>query len=232
MRPKATGLAQHGAPLEAGGEWPSFCTWRTPAFSVRYRLSRQELPTCELIEFPTSVVLVDVHNHPQWATSRKEGMARYSSRPMPSLWSVRLGGSSSKVIPSIASTEYGASKCRAKFIASCKDDLSIYSLIPPLCFSLSLNASGQVASFLNAIKQFVSGRETPCTLQRSDPTVFASSRWWPQKTTFSRNIPSRHARRGIFLSKAVHFSKHFSAWRGKKIQHNWNWIFGVKVPND
>ncbi len=32
--------------------------------------------------------MVNVNNHPSWATSRKEGMAWYSSRPMmPSLWS-------------------------------------------------------------------------------------------------------------------------------------------------
>ncbi len=30
--------------------------------------------------------IINVHNHPSWATSHKEGMA-YSSRPMPSLWS-------------------------------------------------------------------------------------------------------------------------------------------------
>ncbi len=29
--------------------------------------------------------IVNVHNHPSWATSRKEGMAWYSCRPMPSL---------------------------------------------------------------------------------------------------------------------------------------------------
>ncbi len=29
--------------------------------------------------------IVNVHNHPSWATSHKEGMAWYSSRPMPSL---------------------------------------------------------------------------------------------------------------------------------------------------
>ncbi len=30
--------------------------------------------------------IVNVHNHPSWATSRKEGMDWHSSRPMPSLW--------------------------------------------------------------------------------------------------------------------------------------------------
>jgi hypothetical protein len=30
--------------------------------------------------------IVNVHNHPSLATSRKEGMAWYSCRPMPSLW--------------------------------------------------------------------------------------------------------------------------------------------------
>ncbi len=28
----------------------------------------------------------NVHNHPSWAMSRKEGIVWYSSRPMPSLW--------------------------------------------------------------------------------------------------------------------------------------------------
>jgi hypothetical protein len=32
--------------------------------------------------------IVNVHNHPSWAASRKEGMGRNSSRPMPSLCTI------------------------------------------------------------------------------------------------------------------------------------------------
>ncbi len=35
--------------------------------------------------------IVNVHNHPSWATSRKGGMAWYSSRPKPSLWRYEYG---------------------------------------------------------------------------------------------------------------------------------------------
>jgi hypothetical protein len=34
--------------------------------------------------------VVNVHNHPSWAMSHKEGMAWYSSRSMPSLWEYHL----------------------------------------------------------------------------------------------------------------------------------------------
>jgi len=63
MRPKTRDLTQHGGPpgwLEEGdpagvilyvmdGAIP-------PAFSVPYRLYRQELPSCKMMEFPAAVI--------------------------------------------------------------------------------------------------------------------------------------------------------------------------------
>ncbi len=63
-------------------QWPCRCDFVPPAFSIPYRL-----PCCELMEFPAAVIyVVNVHIHPSWAMSRKEGMAWYSSRHMLSLW--------------------------------------------------------------------------------------------------------------------------------------------------
>ncbi len=65
----------------AGWRWPSRCDFVCderaipPAFFVLYRLPWQELPSCE----PICCNIINVHNHPSWATSRKEGMAWYSS---------------------------------------------------------------------------------------------------------------------------------------------------------
>ncbi len=99
MRPKARGLAHHGGPsgwleesdparvilyLMNGPYRPHF-PYLTARLSVPYRLPWQELLSCDLMEF-TAAVIVNVRNHPSWATSRKQGMAWYSSRPMPSLW--------------------------------------------------------------------------------------------------------------------------------------------------
>ncbi len=36
--------------------------------------------------FSCCCYIINVHNHPSWATSRKEGIAWYFGRPMPSLW--------------------------------------------------------------------------------------------------------------------------------------------------
>jgi hypothetical protein len=38
------------------------------------------------LPFPYRKYKVNVHNHPSWASSRKEGIAWYSGRHMPSLW--------------------------------------------------------------------------------------------------------------------------------------------------
>ncbi len=70
-RPKARGLTQHGGPagwLEESD--PAGCD-----LYVTHYLPRSGAD-----------LLINVHKSPSWATSRKEGMAWNSSRPMPSLW--------------------------------------------------------------------------------------------------------------------------------------------------
>ncbi len=69
----------------AGGEGPSrvwFCTWWTVHSACPDRPHHLPLSRADL--------LLNVHETPSWATTRKEGMAWYSSRPMPSLWYLSL----------------------------------------------------------------------------------------------------------------------------------------------
>jgi hypothetical protein len=61
MRPKARGLAQHGGLLgwleeSDPGKCDFLCDGRAvpPVFSAPYRLPYQELPSCELMEFPAA----------------------------------------------------------------------------------------------------------------------------------------------------------------------------------
>ncbi len=58
-----------------------------PSFSVPYRLPCQKLSTSHLRAdgISSCCYIKNVHNHPSWDTSRKEGMAWYFSRPMTSL---------------------------------------------------------------------------------------------------------------------------------------------------
>ncbi len=89
MRPKARGLAQHGGPpgwLKESDLAGVILYALLSAISVLYRLPWQKLPSCEQMGISSCCNLVNVHNHPSWATSRTEGMALYSSRHMPSLW--------------------------------------------------------------------------------------------------------------------------------------------------
>jgi hypothetical protein len=60
----------------------------SPAFSVPYRLPWQELHAQQLPAdgISSCCYIVNVHNHPSWATSGKEGMTWYSCRPLPSIW--------------------------------------------------------------------------------------------------------------------------------------------------
>ncbi len=92
MRPRARRLAQHGGPpgwlaesdptgvilyVTDGPYRLSFCAVPV-ALTGAAQLRAEGIPSCCHIK--------NVHNHPLWATSRKEGMACYSSRSMPSLW--------------------------------------------------------------------------------------------------------------------------------------------------
>ncbi len=61
MRPKAGGLAKHGGP-------PGWLEENDPAGVIS-----------------SCFYVVNVHNHPSWAASRKEGMTCYSIIPMTSL---------------------------------------------------------------------------------------------------------------------------------------------------
>jgi len=97
MRPKARGLAQHGAAAHLGG-WRGdphlwFCMWwtgRTACMPFSYRTGCPDMscPAKCWWNFQQLLhTMVNVHNHPSWAASRKEGMAWYSSRPLPSQFS-------------------------------------------------------------------------------------------------------------------------------------------------
>jgi hypothetical protein len=92
MRPKARGLAQHGGPTgwledrEPAGvilfvmDGPyTGCLFHTVLvdLAVAAQLRAYGISSC--------CYIVNAHNHPSWATSCKEGMAWYSSRPMASL---------------------------------------------------------------------------------------------------------------------------------------------------
>jgi hypothetical protein len=59
VRPKARGLVQHGGPpgrLEESDPAGVMVGPYPPAFSILYRLPGQELPSCELMEFPAAVI--------------------------------------------------------------------------------------------------------------------------------------------------------------------------------
>jgi hypothetical protein len=80
-RPKARGLAQHAGP-------PGWLDESDPAGVILYVMDGPyHLPFPYCTGCPDrNCYIVNVHNHPWWATLRKEGMAWYSSRPMASLW--------------------------------------------------------------------------------------------------------------------------------------------------
>ncbi len=94
MRPKAIGLAQCGGP-------PGWLEESDPAGVILfvldgpYRLPFPYCTGCPDTRCPAAIwwnfqlllysKCINVHKHPSWATSRKKGMARYSSIPMPSL---------------------------------------------------------------------------------------------------------------------------------------------------
>ncbi len=84
QRSKARRLVLQMPAWRAGGEGPSrvwwFCTWWTVHSACPDR--PHHLP------WSGADLLLNVHETPSWATSRKEGMAWYSSRPMPSHWYV------------------------------------------------------------------------------------------------------------------------------------------------
>ncbi len=84
MSPKARGLAQHGGP-------PG---WLEKIDSAGCDFMRDERSMPPALKDPHTTcpssgadLLLNVHKTPLWAMSHKEGMAWYSSRPMPSLWS-------------------------------------------------------------------------------------------------------------------------------------------------
>ncbi len=89
------GWPNTAAAWQAGGEWPGRCAFVCdgrvvkPAFSVPLRLPLQWLQLWA-VGVSSCCYRVIVHNHPSWATSRKEGMAWYSTRPMPFLWPQHL----------------------------------------------------------------------------------------------------------------------------------------------
>ncbi len=95
MMSKARWLAQHGGRLAGWRRvtrqvW--FCMWWTGHTAWLFRTVQVALPGAaqlRTVGISSCCYTVNVHNHPSWATSRKEGMAWYSIRPMPSLWSRR-----------------------------------------------------------------------------------------------------------------------------------------------
>jgi hypothetical protein len=92
MRTKAVGLVQHGGP-------PGWLEESYPAGVIfyvmdgSYRLPFRTVPVAltgaaqlRADGISSCCNIVNVHNQPPWATSRKEVMDWYSSRPMPSLY--------------------------------------------------------------------------------------------------------------------------------------------------
>jgi hypothetical protein len=68
-----------------------FCTrtWWTGRTACLFRnvpVARTVAAQLRADGISSCLYIVIVHNHPSWATSRKEGMTWYSSRPMPSRW--------------------------------------------------------------------------------------------------------------------------------------------------
>jgi hypothetical protein len=93
MRPKARGQAQHGGPPGCGWRRVSrqvwFCTWWTGRTACLFRTVPVALTGAAQLRadgISSRCYIVNVHNHPSWATSRKEGMAWYSSRPICLFW--------------------------------------------------------------------------------------------------------------------------------------------------
>jgi hypothetical protein len=67
----------------------SFCTWWTGRTACLFRtvpIAMTGAAQLRADAFSSCCYIINVHNHPSWATPRKESMAWYSSRPMPSLW--------------------------------------------------------------------------------------------------------------------------------------------------
>ncbi len=65
------------------------CTWwtvRTACLSRTVPITLTKAAQLRADGISICCYIVNVHNHPSWATSHKEGTAWYSSRPMPSLW--------------------------------------------------------------------------------------------------------------------------------------------------
>ncbi len=64
------------------------CTWWTGRTTCLFCTAQVALTKAAQLRadcMSSCCYLLKVHNHPPWATPRKEGMAWYSSRPMPSL---------------------------------------------------------------------------------------------------------------------------------------------------
>ncbi len=91
MSPKARGLAKHGGHLAGWRRvtrqvW--FWTWWTGHTACIYHTIPALTGAAQLRADGISsgcYYIVNVHNHPSWAASRKESMACYSIIPMPSL---------------------------------------------------------------------------------------------------------------------------------------------------
>ncbi len=76
----------------AGGEWPGRCdfvcdVWAVPACLLCVVLvALTGAAQMRADEISRWCYIVNVHNHPSWAWPRKDGMAWYLSRNLPSLW--------------------------------------------------------------------------------------------------------------------------------------------------
>jgi len=87
MRPKARGLAQHGSPSGWLAESdPGRCNFVCTACLFRTVLvALTGAAQLRAVGISSCCYIINVHNHPSWATSHKEDKVWYSSRPMPSL---------------------------------------------------------------------------------------------------------------------------------------------------
>ncbi len=93
MRPKAIegwpNMAARLAGWRRVAQQMWFCMWWTGRTAYLFRTVLVALTGAAKLRaqgISSCCYIVNVHNHPSWAMSRKEGMAWYSSRPMPSLY--------------------------------------------------------------------------------------------------------------------------------------------------
>ncbi len=143
MRPKARGLVQYGGPPgwleESDPRQVWFCTWWTGRTACLFRTVPVALTGVAQLRANGSsscCYMINEDNHPSWATSRKEGMTWYSSRPILLL---------PLLLPYCTSTHLLNKACHGTFfhlsLTYSPSSISPLPFFPHMCFSpLLLNS--------------------------------------------------------------------------------------------